>query len=82
MRLLPLLATSIASSSISRAPGLPIAKLVAALVFLGVVMAIGIAYRSLRRRLELEDATQLIEEEFARMDADAANSRTSPASHE
>ena len=72
MNVLPLLASSIAFTGVLRPEGLATAKVVAALVFIGVALAIGIAYRSLRRRLEAEDANLLIEQEFARLDAKEA----------
>ena len=49
---------------------LTITKIVAALAFLVVVLAIGTAYRLLTTRLEDARADAVIEAEFARMEAE------------
>jgi hypothetical protein len=49
---------------------LAITKVVAALAFLGVLIAIAAAYRLLGQRLEAERAEAVIEAEFARLEAE------------
>jgi hypothetical protein len=59
---------------------LTITKIVAALAFLVVVVAIGTAYRLLSRRLEAARADAVIEAEFARLDAEPAASEADQTS--
>ena len=58
---------------------LPITKVFAALAFLGVLIAIGTAYRLLGRRLEAERAEAVLEAEFARLERDPPAAERTPS---
>ncbi len=68
--------------TIALAAGLATAKIGAAIVFVGAVLAIGVAYRSLRRRLEVERAEAVLEAEFDRLEAREADWQKRPIRRE
>jgi hypothetical protein len=57
---------------------LAITKVVAALAFLGVLIAIAAAYRLLGQKLEAERAEALLEAEFARLEAERGTAEPPP----